>query len=108
MGRGKVREVLGESNLIEVAEVIFISFLGFEDSAVLHVVQGQTSGIGKFGFLTGIHIITNHHIMLLPFSVALTDHVIMPLTEVPVQKLGILALLNFPFLLSILVVQVRQ
>ena len=108
MKRGKVWEVPGESNLIEAAEVIFIGFLGFEDSVMLHVVQGWTSRIGKFGFLTGICMITNHCIMLGPFSVALTDHAITPLAKVLVQELGIFVPLNFPFLISILAVQVRQ
>ena len=89
-------------------EVILIGFLGFEDFVLLHVVQRWASGIGKFGFLTGIHVITNRCITLLPFSIGLSDHVITPLTKVLVQEPGILASLNFLFLLSIPAVKVGQ
>ena len=51
-------------------------------------------------------MITNHHIMHAPFLMILTDHAVLPLAKVLVQKVGISAPLNFPFLLRILAVQV--
>ena len=60
--------------MVESAKVIFVGLLTFEDPALLHVVQGQTSGISVLQLLGGFPIFTAHLVMLLPSSVAFTDH----------------------------------
>ena len=94
--------------MIEATKVILAGFSGIEDSAVLHVFQRWTNGIGKSGFLAGVCVITNHCIMCVPFLMTLTDHVVPPLAKVLVQEVDISEPLNFPFILGILAVQVGQ
>ena len=93
--------------MIEAAKIILVGFLGIKDSTVLHVFQRGTDEIRKFGFLAGVHMITNHHIMHVSSLMALTDHAVLPLAKVLLQEMGISAPLNFPFLLGILAIQVR-
>ena len=108
MGQGKIQEVPGESNLVEVAKVILVGFLGIENPTVLHVLQRQTYGIRKFGFFVGVCMITGHCIMLFLFIVALADHLVPPLAKFLIQEVGIFALLNFPFLLKVLAAHLGQ
>ena len=91
-----------------MAKVILIGFLGIKESAVLHVLQRWTNGIRKLGFFAGVCMITSHCIMHVPFIVTLTDHLVPPLAKFLVQEVSIFVPLNFPFLLKILAVQVRQ
>ena len=79
MGRVEIPRKL---HVVEMAKIIFIGLLGFEDLALLHIAQGWTNRISVLQLLAGFPMFTVHLVMLLPTSVALAEHAITPHVKV--------------------------
>ena len=86
-------------HMVELAKVIFVSLLGFENPTLFHIVQRWTSRILVLQLFVGFPMIAVHLNMLLPSNMTLAEHLIMP-CEVFVWKPGILTPLTLKFCFS--------